>query len=80
MKTHFQLIHKDFFLNLSEQFPVLTQLDLNFCAMLKLNFSTKEIARYLNIKDSSVKRRKVRLKKKLNLSEEESLIAFIQSL
>ena len=79
MKTHFQLIHKDFFVTLSEKFPSLTQLDLNFCAMLKLNFSSKDIARYLNIKVSSVKRRKVRLKKKLNLSKEDKLVSFVQS-
>ncbi len=80
MKTHFRLIHKDFFINLSHKYPSLTQLDLNFCAMLKLNFSTKEIARYLNVKVTSVQRRKVRLKKKLNLSEQDKLIPFIQSL
>ncbi|WP_297087232.1 PAS domain-containing protein [uncultured Draconibacterium sp.] len=80
MKTHFRLIHKDFFQILSDRFPELTQHDLNFCAMLKLNFTTKEVARYLNIKVSSVQRRKVRLKKKLNLSMEENLIAFVQSI
>lgn len=80
MKTHFRFIHKDFFETLSERFPLLTQHDLNFCAMLKLNFSTKEIARYLNIKVTSVKRRKVRLKKKLNLSEKDKLVLFIQSI
>jgi PAS domain-containing protein/DNA-binding CsgD family transcriptional regulator len=80
MKTHFRLIHKDFFETLSNQFPSLTQHDLNFCAMLKLNFTTKEIARYLNIKVSSVKRQKVRLKKKLELGEEDRLISFVQSI
>jgi PAS domain-containing protein/DNA-binding CsgD family transcriptional regulator len=80
MKTHFRLIHKDFFHILAERFPKLTQNDLNFCAMLKLNFSSKEIARYLNVKDSSVKRRRVRLKKKLNLNKEDNLIAFIQAI
>ncbi|MGM0647732.1 MAG: hypothetical protein ACQESZ_05015 [Bacteroidota bacterium] len=80
MKTHFRLIHKDFFETLSGRYPSLTQHDLNFCAMLKLNFATKEMARYLNIKESSVKRQKVRLKKKLELGQEDSLIAYVQSI
>lgn len=47
--------------------------DLKFCAMLKLDFTTKEIAQYLNISVRAVESKKYRIRKKLNISSEEDL-------
>ena len=77
--SHFKKIHVNFFSTISQSYPDLTQQDMKFCALLKLNFTTKEIARLLNIEPTSVQRRKVRLKKKMNLGRLENLIPFIQS-
>ena len=39
---NFDMIHKNFFRNLRKQYPSLTASDLRFCALLRLNLSTKD--------------------------------------
>ncbi len=77
LKSVFEEVHKDFFTNLTSKYPHLTQNDLRMCAFIRMDFSTKEIARFLNIKDTSVQISRVRIKKKLGLSRETDLYAFI---
>ncbi len=57
--------------------PNLTPNDLRFCAYLRLNLSSKEIAPLLNISVRSVEIKRYRLRKKMNLSHDESLINHI---
>ena len=42
-------------------------------ALLKMNLTSKEIANILNISNDGIKKARYRLRKKLNLSTEESL-------
>ena len=77
-KQHFEQVHPDFFSQLDLQFPHLTQYDHRHCAYIKMNLSTKEISRLLNINPSSVQRSRVRLKKKLSLEKEDDLLGFIR--
>jgi hypothetical protein len=74
---HFEQIHPDFFNNLIRQFPSLSVNDLKHCACIRLNFDTKETARFFNVRPESVKMSRVRLKKKLNLSQQSDLRSFI---
>lgn len=60
--------------------PNLTNSDLEMCAMMYLNFSTKEIAEYTYIAVRSVQTKRSRLRKKLNLSPEADMYQYIQSL
>jgi hypothetical protein len=69
LKSHFEEIHSSFFQRLQLEYPMLTVNDLKHCACIKLNFTTKEIARFFNVKVSSVQIARVRLKKKMDLSE-----------
>ncbi len=55
----------------------LTPNDLRFCAYLRLNLSSKEIAPLLNISVRSVEIKRYRLRKKMNLTHEESLVNHI---
>jgi hypothetical protein len=48
-KIHFESIHRSFFENLRNVNGCLTQNDLQLCAYIKLNLSTKEISRLMNI-------------------------------
>jgi len=57
--------------------PNLTPNDLRFCAYLRLNLSSKEIAPLLNISVRSVEIKRYRLRKKMNLTHDESLINHI---
>ncbi len=67
-KEHFEKIHPDFFNNLKKDHPDLSASDIRLSAYLKLNLTNKEIATLQNIKPESVKRAKIRLKQKINLS------------
>ncbi len=76
-QANFDRIHENFFRNLKLQYPDLTSGDLRFCALLRLNLPTKEIAKLLNISIRGVDAARYRLRKKLNLSQEENLTNFM---
>ncbi|MGB3774853.1 MAG: triple tyrosine motif-containing protein, partial [Leeuwenhoekiella sp.] len=68
---------KDFFNTLKENHPKLTPKDMKLCAYLRLNLSSKEIAPLLNISTRSVEIKRYRLRKKLSLQHEKSLVEYI---
>ena len=76
-QANFDRIHENFFRNLKQQYPDLTAGDLRFCALLRLNMPTKEIAKLLNISVRGVDAARYRLRKKFNLSQEDSLTDFM---
>ena len=78
-QNNFNLIHKNFFKNLKERYPSLTASDLRFCALLRLNLSTKDIAKFTQLSVRGVEGARYRLRKKFNLDEGTSLIDFLLS-
>ena len=76
-QANFDRIHENFFRNLKLQYTDLTSGDLRFCALLRLNMPTKEIAKLLNISTRGVDAANYRLRKKFNLLPEESLTDFL---
>lgn len=80
IKLHFEKVHPEFFAKLSEICPQLTQNELKHCAYIKMNMSNKETANLLSIDYNSVKMSRYRIKKKLNLSQEEDLTQFIHNI
>lgn len=76
---HFRKVHPDFFTALQEKFSALTQNELKLCAYLKLNLSNKEIANILHVQPESVRKSKLRLRKKMGIINEKALIAFLNS-
>ncbi|SEW47210.1 hypothetical protein SAMN05421841_3464 [Chryseobacterium wanjuense] len=63
----FKDFYSDFYTTLTSKHPELTLNDLRFIAMVKLNFSNKEIAQYGNMSIRTVESKKYRLRKKLDL-------------
>lgn len=53
--------------------PTIIASELEFCALLKLNFETKEIARYTGLSVRAVEGKKYRVRKKLRIPSEEDL-------
>lgn len=53
--------------------PNLVASELEFCALLRLNFETKEIARYTGLSVRAVEGKKYRVRKKLRISSEEDI-------
>jgi DNA-binding CsgD family transcriptional regulator len=60
--------------------PNLTPNDLRLSAYLRLNLSSKEIAPLLNISTRSVEIKRYRLRKKMELGHEQSLVEYILSI
>ena len=65
---------------LRERYPALTDNDLRFCACLRQNLSSKEIAAMMNISLKGVEAARARIRKKIGLSSSESLTAFMVGL
>ena len=76
-EARFIAVNKDFYKRLRERFPKLTQGDQKLCALIKLNFSSKDMAKLIGISVDSVHTTRYRLRKKLNLPREVSLGEFI---
>lgn len=79
IKLHFDKVHPDFFEKLSKQFPALTQKDLKNCAYIKMKLNHKDIANLTGLDYNSVKMARYRIKKKLNLQQDEDLNNFIDN-
>ncbi|MDH3382176.1 MAG: LuxR C-terminal-related transcriptional regulator, partial [Flavobacteriaceae bacterium] len=68
---------KNFMKKVKKLHPNLTPNDLRLCAYLRLNLSSKEIANLLNISVRSVEIKRYRLRKKMELSHDTSLVNYI---
>ena len=76
-KEAFNNADKDFLHKIKGLHPDLTANDLKFCAFLRLNLSSKEIAPLLNISVRSVEIKRYRLRKKMKLDHSIHLIDYI---
>ncbi|WP_340066029.1 helix-turn-helix and ligand-binding sensor domain-containing protein [Ascidiimonas aurantiaca] len=79
-KEAFNNADKDFLKKVKQKHPVLTPNDLRLCAYLRLNLSSKEIAPLLNISPRSVEIKRYRLRKKIELAHEKSLVEYIMEM
>jgi Tfp pilus assembly protein PilF len=76
-RLYFEQVNKTFFKNLKDINPELTDYDLRMAALIKLKLNIKESASLLNLSPNSVKGTRYRLRKKLGLSNSESLTDYI---
>ncbi|WP_109829350.1 tetratricopeptide repeat protein [Reichenbachiella versicolor] len=79
-ENRFTAVNSDFFEKLKEQFPHLKPYDHKICALIKLNFSGKEMAKLLGISPESANTSRYRLRKRLGLKKEDNLVEFIDSI
>lgn len=75
--TRFQEVYPNFIEKLKEISPEISSDDLRFCALLKLNFSTKDIAEYTFVTIRTVQTRKSRLRKKFNIPSNDDIYLWI---
>lgn len=76
----FTQVNKEFYQNLKEAYPNLSQNDHKICALIKLNLSSKEMSKLLNISVESVHTNRHRIRKKMNLQRDINLEDYICSL
>lgn len=76
----FTEVNSDFYRRLKEKHPNCTQTEQKHLALIKLKFSTKEMARILNIEPHSVHISRSRIRKKIGLERSESLEDYVGNL
>jgi tetratricopeptide (TPR) repeat protein len=79
-KLRFTAVNEKFYNKITNEYPNLTQADQRICALIKLNFSSKEMARLLGISVESVHTTRYRLRKKIGLPRSANLEDFIAAL
>ncbi len=79
-ETRFLKLHDDFTKKLYNQFPYLSNNEIRMCAFLRLNMNTKDIASLTLQTEDGIKKARYRLRKKLGLSEKDSLVNFLSSI
>jgi DNA-binding CsgD family transcriptional regulator len=80
LKKHFNAVHDNFYDKLIAKHPSITETELRHCMFIKLHLQTKEIARILLIDPRSVQTGRYRIKKKMNLGENEDLRDYLLNL
>lgn len=76
-ESYFDAANEDFFRRLKEEYPDLTSYDLRICAFIRMNIPTKEIAAILNISYRGAEVSRYRLRKKMHLSRDVNLSAYL---
>jgi len=72
-ETRFNNLNPEFATTLTQNYAKLTKNDIEFCTLLKLNLSNKEIASLLQISHESVITKKYRIRKKIGVQDEAEL-------
>ena len=75
--TYFKSEFPDFFDKILKTAPNLISSELEICALLKLNLSTKEIASATNSTVRSIEGKKYRIRRKLNISSDTDINLYI---
>lgn len=76
----FTQVNKEFYQKLKKAYPSLSQNDYKICALIKLNLSSKNMSKLLNISVESVHTSRHRIRKKMNLKRDVNLEDYISSL
>ncbi|WP_307445844.1 MULTISPECIES: helix-turn-helix transcriptional regulator [Chryseobacterium] len=76
----FKEVYPVFYQNLLSRYPDLTIAQIRFCCLLRLNFSTKEVAHYHRLTIKGVQTRKTRLRKQLNIPSDADLNLWMMNL
>jgi tetratricopeptide (TPR) repeat protein len=77
---YFSRVHEGFIETIENRFPNLSASEKRLVVLVRMNLTNKELASLLNIELGSVKMAKFRLKRKLNLSEDQDLSVFLENL
>lgn len=78
--ARFKQVYPEFCENLLAKYPDLLNSELTFCAYLKLNLTSKEIANYTFVTHKAIELRKNRFRKKMHIPSEENLYLWIDKI
>ena len=72
-KRLFDKVHNGFIFRLKEKFVQATETDIRLLTLVKLGLNTREMANMLGVTTEAIKKSRQRLKKKINLPEDDTL-------
>lgn len=75
--THFEEVNRGFLIKLKEKHPQLTSKDVRYLCYVYMNLDIKEIASLFNITPEACRKRKERIKNKMDLENETSIYGYI---
>lgn len=78
-KKLFERLNPGFFDYFTRTFPDMTNAEIRLATLIKLNLSNLEMAKTLGISPDSVRKTNLRLRKKLEIEQQDELITFIKS-
>lgn len=79
-QIHFEQVHPNFFSKLKEICSILTEGELRLCAYIRTGMENKQIAQMLSQQPDTIKKARYRLRKKLPLSQDDSLEDFLRNI
>jgi DNA-binding CsgD family transcriptional regulator len=81
-KQLFERIYKNFFSNITQKIPDITQSEIRLLALTKLGLSTKEMADMQGVAPESIRKARYRLRKKIELkvNEEKDITLMLKSI
>ncbi|MEW7289141.1 7TM diverse intracellular signaling domain-containing protein [Aquimarina sp. 2304DJ70-9] len=72
-QEHIDLLNTEFNKRLLERYPNLSKTEQEICGLIRLKMNTKEIATYRNTSDGAIRVAKNRIRKKIDMSNEEDI-------
>ena len=79
-KLYFEEVYAGFHENLHQAQPNLTPLEIRHCTLIRLNLNIQETASILGISSDSVKTARFRLRKKMELPSQPSMVEYIMAI
>lgn len=73
-------IHPNFVKDLLIKYPGLTKQEVRVCVLLRSNLTTPEIAELLNVSDRTVENTRLRIRKKIMITEGETIQSVLNRL
>ena len=79
-ESRFESVYESFYTKLNQLYPDLTTGEKKLCALLRLNLSSKDIASITFQNPQSVDMARYRLRKKMNLKQDENLVDVLMNM
>jgi len=79
-KERFNHTNPKFLENLLSKHPFLTQTEITICMFLKLNYSSTDISKNLNVSKSSVDNYRYNIRKKIGLDKKMSMVSYFNNI
>lgn len=76
----FENVNPEFIKRLKERCPSLSENNIRLCSYILIGLSTRQIAELMNVRSSSIKQSRWRLRSRLGLNTEDSLEDFLRSI